>query len=201
MIGALRVRGVTTAVVVLAMFVGSSACGSSAGSPAPAPPAAGGSALDPVVALAVQRLGTADAVAGSKWRSGGAISDPAREQVVLDAARTGAASRGLDPEATVAFFRDQIEGAKVVEYGLFSDWSADPSHAPATAPDLTGIRPELDRIGTGLLDALAAARQARTEPGCTDAVHRAAEDAGARTPLDALHRRGLDRALASACRM
>jgi chorismate mutase len=158
-----------------------------------------GPELARVVGLAADRLATADAVAAAKWTTGGAISDPARETVVLDAATAGATARGLDARDTTTVFRDQIEASKAVQYGLFSDWSADPGHAPASAPDLGGVRPVLDRITPELLDGLRAAAAPRTGPGCPADLRRAVERTARDRGLDALHREGLDRAVRSLC--
>ena len=90
---------------------------------------------------------------------GGTIVDLAREHAVLAEAESG--RRGLNPAQTTAVLQDQIEASKVVQYGLFADWTADPGRAPAAAPDLDRVRPELDRITTDLLDQLAATRPLR----------------------------------------
>jgi chorismate mutase len=144
-----------------------------------------------------QRLELADAVAAAKWSTHGAIDDPAREQVVLDAAAAGAVRRGLDPAAVRVVFRDQIEASKAVQYGLFSHWSSVPTDAPTQTPDLAAIRPVLDRITGELLDGLAATRQLRSPNACElCAVRRGVEQ---EHHLDALHRQALGRALRSVC--
>ncbi|MFC7660247.1 gamma subclass chorismate mutase AroQ [Pseudonocardia benzenivorans] len=92
------------------------------------------SGVDPLLDLIVTRIETGDVVARAKWASRGPVEDPAREQVVLDAARAGATGRGLDPDVVAAVFADQIAASKVVQYGLFSDWTAEPAAAPPPAP-------------------------------------------------------------------
>jgi chorismate mutase len=175
---------------------GTGGSGQAPGTASQAPADAG---LSRLVDLAAQRLATADTVAEAKWASGGSISDPAREKVVLDAAAAAGPQRGLDAGDVAQVFRDQIEANKAVQYGLFSDWSADPGRVPAAVPDLTKVRPVLDGITGQLLDALAAARVARAEPGCRVQLDRATDDAERNQHLDDLHRRGLDRALRSIC--
>lgn len=167
--------------------------------PAPIAPKAQPGPFDALVTVAYERLATADTVAASKWSSRGAVEDPAREQVVLDAASAGATQRGLDPALVTAVFRDQIQASKVVQYGLLEDWTADPAHAPATAPDLATIRPVLDGVTPQLLDALAATAAARRDGTCATQVGAADEQTAAARGLDALHRRGLERALRSIC--
>jgi chorismate mutase len=155
--------------------------------------------LERLVVLAGQRLATADAVAAAKWRTGGSISDPAREKVVLDAVAARSAARGLDPDESVAFFRDQIEASKVVQYGLFSAWSAEPAHAPQNGTDLGEVRPVLDEITPELLDQLAATRLARTCAGCVARLRDVVDVIARAENLDPLHRRGLERAVRSLC--
>jgi chorismate mutase len=155
--------------------------------------------LGRLVQLAEQRLATADTVAASKWGTQAPITDPAREKAVLDAAAAGATQRGLVPDEAVAIFQDQIAASKVVQFGLFSDWNADPTHAPGSAPDLGGIRGTLDQVTVELLDQLAATRTARTGPACGAAVRQAVAGVEGSEHLDPLHGRGLERAVRSLC--
>lgn len=152
-----------------------------------------------MVLLAGQRLATADAVAAAKWRTGRSISDPAREKVVLDAVAVRSVTRGLDPDECVAFFRDQIEASKVVQYGLFSDWSADPARAPRNGADLGHVRPVLDEITPELLDQLAATRLTRTNADCVARLRNVVDFVARAENLDPLHRRALERAVRSLC--
>lgn len=156
--------------------------------------------MNRLVNLATQRLRTADTVAAAEWGTSGPIADPAREKVLLDAVSAGAAQRGLDPRECTSVFQDQIEANKVMQYGLFSNWSAEPGRAPTTAPDLGQARLELDRITGELLDALAATRTTWGSADCAPALREAVDDAERDQHLDALHRRGLDRAVRSVCR-
>ena len=156
--------------------------------------------LNQLVKLSIQRLRAADTVAAAKWGRGGTIADPAREKVVLDAASAGAAQRGLDPRESTSVFHDHIEASKVVQDGLLAEWSAEPARAPIAAPDLGQVRQLLDRITGELLDALAATRTMRASAHCATALRRALSDAERDQHLDALHRRGLDRAVRSVCR-
>ncbi len=187
----------STIVVAVVVLLVAGACGTVDAVNPPARPVGG---LGRLVDLATQRLRTADTVAAAKWGTGGAIADPVREKVVLDAASAGAAQRGLDPRESTSVFQDQIEANKVVQYGLFSDWSAEPGRAPTAAPDLGQVRPVLDRITGELLDALAATRTTRASADCATALRRAVDDAERDQYLDALHRRSRDRAVRSVCR-
>lgn len=155
--------------------------------------------LDPLLDVVVRRLQTGDIVAAAKWPTRGPIEDPAREQVVLDTAEAGAASRGLDEDTVVAVFGDQIAASKTVQYGLFAHWTAVPEDAPTTVPDLSQIRPVLDRITEQLLDQLAATTSIRSGPACAVVVRAAAGRAARRARFDQLHRSALSRAVASLC--
>lgn len=174
-------------------------------SPATAAPAVHSSvhpnqqSLNHLVDLIVQRLELADTVAAAKWGTHGAIDDPAREQVVLDAAAAGAIQRGLDPDVVKLLFRDQIEASKTVQYGLFSEWSAAPEDAPTTIPDLSKIRPILDQITVGLLDGMADTHQIRTGSWCGPELFLQRTRVQLTHHLDALHQRALGRALRSVC--
>jgi chorismate mutase len=169
------------------------ACGAP---PAPPPAPAPSAAFTTLVGAVSDRLATADTVPASKWNSHGAVEDPAREQVVLDAAAAGAKARGLDPALVAKVFRDQIQASKVVQYGLLEDWTAEPAGAPAAAPDLASIRPVLDGVTPRLLDALVATRG---DGSCAAQLDAADEQAITARRWDELHRRGLERAMRSIC--
>lgn len=128
-------------------------------------------AFDAAVGLIVERLDTAPQVAASKHFSGQPVTDPAREQVVLDTAAAAAQQAGADPEYVRSVFTDQIAASKQVQQSLLDQWAAASAAAPTSAPDLaTEVRPILDRITTELVPALAAVQQYRSDPGCADAL-------------------------------
>jgi chorismate mutase len=194
-----RLRAASALAVCCAALAGASGCGTGA---APNGAVPGDDGLARLVGLAARRLATADTVAAAKWAGGGSISDPAREKVVLDTASAAATQRGLNPHDVAEVsqvFRDQIEANKAVQYGLFSDWSADPGNVPSGAPDLGQVRPVLDGITGELLDAWATTRATRADAGCHALLDRATDDVERDEHLDDLHRRGLDRALRSIC--
>jgi chorismate mutase len=150
--------------------------------------------------LVIQRLLISDQVAASKFGTDSAIDDPAREQQELDAVRQQASALGLDPDATVAFFQDQITASKEVQKGLFARWTARPEQAPTTRPDLTQIRTQLDRLTTQLLQELKTTRQLRsTALGCTVQLTLATRSGSILDRLDALHRQALNTATQSVC--
>ncbi|MET8866074.1 chorismate mutase [Nonomuraea sp. NPDC004580] len=151
--------------------------------------------------LVIERLLVSDDVAASKFGTDSPIEDPVREQQVLDQVRQQAGAVGVDPDAAVAFFRDQITASKVVQKGLFTRWTTHPDEAPTTRPDLAEIRQRLDRLTTELLDGLRSTEHVRTKPvACSTQLTLATTSAATRQHLDALHRRALTTATTSVCR-
>ncbi len=95
--------------------------------------------LDHLLDLTARRLAFMPFVAAFKAARGLPVADPAREEVVLEAAERNAVHFGLNPVPVRAWFALQIELAKAVQ-----------RRTPATAaPDLTldEIRPALIRLG------------------------------------------------------
>ncbi|GFE18577.1 chorismate mutase [Streptomyces glebosus] len=173
----------------------------SAAATAPAPATAHSpyGQLRPLAVLSAERLATADLVAAAKWGTGGPVDDPAREQEVLRAVAEQARQLGADPEATVRFFRDQIEANKIVQRGLHRAWEADPGRAPTERPDLGQVRKEINRINHELVQALADSPQARSAPYCAPLLTAAAVRVRHERHLDALHTSALARSLRSVC--
>ncbi len=105
-------------------------------------------AVTAVASAALDRLEIADDVAASKYLSGKAVADPAREQAVVDATIAAAKADGVDPVAAERIIRAQITASKQVQYALIAFWHANPAQAPTTAPDLTtSVRPAHQRGG------------------------------------------------------
>ncbi|WP_413760800.1 chorismate mutase [Streptomyces sp. MMBL 11-3] len=157
--------------------------------------------LVPLTDLVIERLQVSDDVAASKYGTDSPIEDPAREEQVLEQVRMQAVTTGVDPDAAVAFFRDQITASKVVQKGLFARWSAHPQEAPTTRPDLGLIRERLDRLTTALLQELKNTEELRDRPvACTVQLALAAGSGAVRERLDTLHRQGLKAATESVCR-
>jgi chorismate mutase-like protein len=112
--------------------------------------------LEPLRQAIDQRLLLAQDVARAKWNAKAAIEDlPREEQVIAAAVRQGAVL-GL-PEAWIrSVFRAQIEASKTVQRALYRRWQAEGVGRFDDAPDLGNtIRPELDRLTTQLLRAMA----------------------------------------------
>ena len=112
--------------------------------------------LEPLRQAIDQRLLLAQDVARAKWNAQAPIEDlPREEQVIAAAVRQGAAL-GL-PEAWIrTVFRAQIEASKTVQRELYRRWQAEGVGRLDDAPDLAKtIRPQLDRLTTQLLRAMA----------------------------------------------
>uniref|UniRef100_A0AAU2W499 chorismate mutase n=1 Tax=Streptomyces sp. NBC_00008 TaxID=2903610 RepID=A0AAU2W499_9ACTN len=165
-----------------------------------APELSGAHGLTPLADLFAERLLIADKVAAAKYGTGRPVDDPARERKILDDAAARAAGLGLDPAAVVAVFGDQIEANKLVQRGLYTRWDAHPEERPVHRPDLDKeVRPALDRITTRLLSTLPATESVRSSPSCGPLLYGAAAWTAYGHGLDALHLKGMERALSSAC--
>lgn len=145
------------------------------------------------------RLALADTVAATKWASGAAIDDPAREQVVLETVSQLALNRDLDPAYVRTVFRDQIEASKTVQRGLFAQWRLPGQTAPAATPDLSAVRAAINELNVAIVDELAASRgivtTLRCPPELVASTTRTAADLG----FDPLHVAALVQAGASVC--
>lgn len=150
--------------------------------------------------LAIQRLLVSDQVAAAKFGTGQPIDDPAREQQELAQVRQQAVILGIDPTATVQFFQDQITAGKIVQRGLFKQWTAHPAQAPTTRPDLGTIRQQLDQLTTEILQQLVSTRDIRHRTAaCRIQLAEARVSGEILNRLDGLHRHALAVALESVC--
>jgi chorismate mutase len=155
-------------------------------------------AVTAVASAALDRLEIADDVAASKWLSGKAVADPAREQAVVDATIAAAKADGVDPVAAERIIRAQITASKQVQYALIARWHAHPDEAPTTAPDLTtSVRPRLDAVDARLVPAIGAASAALDDQRCGHLVKDARDEVG--QGLDDAHRKSFRTALATVC--
>ena len=112
--------------------------------------------LEPLRQAIDQRLLLAQDVARAKWNAQAPIEDQPREEQVIAAAVRQGAALGL-PEAWIrSVFRAQIEASKTVQRELYRRWQAEGVGRLDDAPDLAKtIRPQLDRLTTQLLRAMA----------------------------------------------
>jgi chorismate mutase len=158
-----------------------------------------GGSLEPLINLLAQRLKTADSVSTAKYGTPSPVDDPAREKTELDSAAAMATKRGLDPDATRKIFSDQIQANKVVQYGLYSRWTALPNEIPKTKADLTKLRTQLDTITNDLIRDLAATKTTRSASGCKAHLQSTERSVSRANHFDALHVEAFNRALISVC--
>ncbi|MFC9549814.1 chorismate mutase [Rhodococcus sp. NPDC056960] len=152
------------------------------------------------IALAVSlRLATADTVASAKWGTPSPIDDPTREAQVLGTVTAQAADEGLSTARVQQIFRDQIEANKDVQRALFAWWTVAPGAAPTVRPDLTQVRPVIDRQNTDILLQLREQEAVLAGPDCVPALVDAGLAVAAEQRLDPLHQATLARALVSIC--
>src|SRR4051794_35298338 len=96
-------------------------------------------ACEELLGLMRQRLDVMHDVARYKWAKSATVEDPEREAALLRDVADKGVSLGLDPETTRAFFRGQIEAAKIVQRADFRRWEADGRGPYGEAPDLAGV--------------------------------------------------------------
>lgn len=149
--------------------------------------------------LAARRVAIADQVAAAKYGTPSPIDDPAREQQIYDSVSAQAPGLGLDPADAVRFFRAQIEANKLVQRGWYARWDAHPWEVPSTRPDLSQIRPVIDRVNAGLLTELAATLSVRSSVSCPVRQRAATVVADVLHRFDALHARALAEATSATC--
>lgn len=152
-------------------------------------------ALEPLLAIIEQRLAIAQAVALHKWDKGQPVQATEREQEVLMRVQVAAPVFGLAPHDTEAFFADQMEANKLVQYTLLHQWrlaGQAPHHLRADLQ--TVIRPQLDRLESQLLEQLAAFRR-QDGQACAQRV----ASAIASRPSAPLMKQGMIRATGQLC--
>lgn len=107
--------------------------------------------LDALLALIDLRLAFMPAVAAAKEARGLRIHDPAREARVIEAARSAAAGRGVDPDGVERLFRAQIVAALEVERAFLA--MPRDRREPVETLDLERqARPALGRVSTVIVE-------------------------------------------------
>jgi chorismate mutase len=143
--------------------------------------------VDHLLTLIDQRLNVAPMVAKAKWNSGGAINDPPREQLILDAVTVQA--NGLDAGFVRRFFQAQFDASKALQLGLHAQWRQQGAGKFDDAPDLgRDVRPVLDKLTPQLIDALRQIQPLLTAPGMRAYIE-SRSDALVRGDVDGLPRR------------
>jgi chorismate mutase len=163
-----------------------------ADNPSPSP-------LFALVDAAAQRLQTADPVAAAKYKTGGSVDDPQREQQVIDSVAKAAAAKQIDTGYVRAIFRNQIDATDAIEHARFAQWKLDPSAAPATAPDLSTSRTTIDRLNQTMVNEIAAHWDSLHAPSCGSDLDNALNAVVTARQLGDLYQRALTYATHSYC--
>jgi chorismate mutase len=149
---------------------------------------------------AAQRLLTADPVAASKYATGGAVDDPAREQQVLDSVTATAAAKQMDSGFVHDVFRDQIDATDSLEHSRFAAWKIDPGSAPKAAPDLASSRDAIDKLNQAMVEDIADEWVALHAGSCRADLDRAKAAVVTMRHLDAPYQQALSYAVHRYCR-
>ncbi|BBY46802.1 secreted chorismate mutase (plasmid) [Mycolicibacterium arabiense] len=157
------------------------------------------SPLARLVTHAAERLQTADPVAASKFHTGGAVDDPAREDAVIDAVTAAATAHQVDAEFVHRVFRDQIDATDSLEHSRFAQWKIDPASVPRDAPDLSSLRNDIDRLNEAMVEDMADAGDALHAASCPSDLAKAEKAAVAAKQLDELYARALHFAVHDYC--
>jgi chorismate mutase len=120
--------------------------------------------IDRFLTLMQQRLAVMHDVAKWKWNEKKSISDPQREQELLDRLVNSAKERDVDVEFARPFFTAHMTASKAIQQADFDHWQAENQGEFADAPDLvTELRPRITQISDDLLDALSAVESQRDD--------------------------------------
>ncbi|RAV10991.1 chorismate mutase [Mycolicibacterium sp. GF69] len=154
-----------------------------------------------LVDTAAQRLAIADPVAATKWINGGPITDRQRADAVLDAVAADAAAHGIDQDYVRTLFTDQIDATEGIEYTRFGQWKFDSATAPATAPELSQSRSQIDGFNKIMVEEVARQWNLLHGPSCSSELNNATEAVANARQLDPLYRHALSAATRSYCRI
>jgi len=97
-------------------------------------------------------------------------------------------------------FRNQIDATDSLEHSRFAQWKIDPGVAPATAPDLSTSRTEIDKLNHTMVEEIAKQWAALHSPPCPGDLEAAVNTVVANRNLDPMYRQALVYATHSYCR-
>lgn len=156
-----------------------------------------------LVEFSATRLDISSKVALTKWDTNAPIADPPndpREAQVIAAAADEAGRRGLSSDLASAFFADQIEASKLIQFVLMANWRRSGEVPSTPRADLkTELRPALDKLRSRFIDELLATQKLREAPDCKRQLARATAAHAQAHRLTPLYTVALDRGLARAC--
>lgn len=152
-------------------------------------------AFGPLLETIERRLDLAQAVALHKWDNGQPVQASTRERQVVANVRAAAPEYGLAAERAEAFFADQIEANKLVQYTLLFHWQRVGAAPDEPRSDLQRqIRPQLDQLQSALLRQLADFDMGKPQ-NCAAELAKAV----AGRPVDHLTQQALIRATGQLC--
>jgi len=156
-----------------------------------------------LVDLSATRLDISQKVALTKWDTNQPIADPPsdpREKEVIAAASDEAKRRGLSSDLASAFFADQIEASKLIQFALMANWRRTGQAPTDPRADLqTELRPALDKLRTQFIDELIATQRLREASDCKTRMAKATTSYAESRRLMPLQSIALDRGLARVC--
>lgn len=124
-----------------------------------------------LILLCLIRLRVAPDVARAKWNSQSPVTDPAREEVVVQEFTGKAAALEMDTDLARRFIRGQIEASKMVQSSFIAHWQRVGQGKFDPAPDLAkDVRPVLDQLTPQMLVALQAIAPLRSRTGFAQLV-------------------------------
>ncbi|MEX0961814.1 MAG: gamma subclass chorismate mutase AroQ [Simkaniaceae bacterium] len=113
------------------------------------------SQIDDFLVLIQKRLALTDSIAKWKWNRTRPILNEEAEQKLLNQVAEKASEKGLNPESTKHFFRDQIEVAKLIQISHFENWSEEKVSKHDEDFDLNeDLIPQMQTINEALLSKL-----------------------------------------------
>ena len=107
-----------------------------------------------VLASVDARLALMPQVAAAKWLAHDAVSDPAREQALLERNTAAAAALGLAPAPARELLALQMRFAREAQQRLHAQWRQSGCNACEPPPDLAAVRQRLDALGAVQLRAI-----------------------------------------------
>jgi len=117
-----------------------------------------------VLASVDARLALMPQVAAAKWLARDAVSDPAREQAVLERNAGAVAALGLDAIPARELLALQMRLAREAQQRLHERWQGSGCNACDPPPDLAAVRQRLDALGAAQLRAIHLAAPALAAP-------------------------------------
>lgn len=110
--------------------------------------------IDRIVELSIERRSLMREVAAWKWVHERPIEDQEREHELLERMRAQGRVLGIEPDALVELFELQVRWARRDQKRAFAQWRKETASVVAKRDLATELRPELDRIGVELLQAI-----------------------------------------------